>query len=105
MASDFRFKRTVASDAKPLTILFEGMPLSARQGETVAAALLANGIDYTRTTPISGAIRGPYCMMGSCFECLVEINQIPNRQACVEVVSPGMEVRRMHGAREVVDAQ
>ncbi len=102
MANDSRFKRIILSDAKPLTIEFEGKSLPAIDGETVAATLLANGIDFTRTTPVSGSTRAPYCMMGTCFECLVEINHRPNRQACVELVSPGMQVRRMLGARELV---
>jgi len=39
--------------------------------------------------------------MGTCYECLVEINHIPNRQACVELVSADMEIRRMQGARKL----
>ena len=101
MANDSRFKRAIASDNKPLTIQFEGIPLLAFEGETVAATLLANGIDFTRTSAISESTRAPYCMMGTCFECLVEINHIPNRQACVELVSAGMEIRCMLGARKL----
>ena len=101
MANDSRIKRAIASDNKPLTIQFEGKPLLAFEGETVAATLLANGIDFTRTSAISDSNRAPYCMMGTCFECLVEINHIPNRQACVELVSAGMEIRRMLGARKL----
>ena len=40
----------------------------------MAAAVFAAGFDHTRTSPISGYRRGPYCMMGVCFECLVEID-------------------------------
>ena len=101
MANDSRIKRAIASDNKPLTIQFEGKPLLAFEGETVAATLLANGIDFTRTSAISDSNRAPHCMMGTCFECLVEINHIPNRQACVELVSAGMEIRRMLGARKL----
>lgn len=99
MANDSRFKRIILRGTKTLTIEFEGKSMPAIEGETVAATLLANGIDFTRTTPVSGSTRAPYCMMGTCFECLVEINRKPNRQACVELVSPGMEIRRMLGAR------
>ena len=45
---------------------------AARAGDTVAAALLAAGIDHCRTTPVSGAPRAPYCLMGVCFDCLVD---------------------------------
>jgi NADH dehydrogenase/NADH:ubiquinone oxidoreductase subunit G len=38
-------------------------------------------------------------MMGACFECLVEIDGEPNRQACMTPVTEGMKVRPMKGAR------
>ncbi|NKB63567.1 MAG: hypothetical protein GKR95_16110 [Gammaproteobacteria bacterium] len=41
---------------------------------------------------ISEAPRGPYCMMGVCFECLVEIDGKRNQQACQIEVQPGMSV-------------
>jgi predicted molibdopterin-dependent oxidoreductase YjgC len=40
-------------------------------------------------------------MMGVCFECLVEIDGVPNRQGCMTPVREGMQVRRMNGARSV----
>jgi hypothetical protein len=38
-------------------------------------------------------------MMGVCFECLVEVDGVPNRQACMETVRRGMRVERQLGAR------
>jgi D-hydroxyproline dehydrogenase subunit gamma len=55
--------------------------------------------DATRTTPVSGSPRAPYCMMGVCFECLMEIDGIANRQACMVRVRPGMRITRQQGAR------
>ncbi len=78
---------------------FEGRTIPARPGDTVAAALLAAGIGSFRETAVSGAPRTPYCMMGVCFDCLVQIDGVPNRQACLVTVVNGMEVRRQHGAR------
>ena len=78
---------------------FEGTIFEARAGDSVAAALLANGVLAFRTTPISGAPRGPWCLIGNCHECLVEIDGEPNRQACMVEVRAGMRVRRQHGAR------
>ena len=84
-----------------LRLTFEGEPIAARPGDTVAAALLAAGVGVFRETPVSGAPRAPYCMMGVCFDCLVEIDRVPNRQACLTVVADGMDVRRQHGTREM----
>ena len=80
---------------------FEGGALEARAGDSVAAALLAHGVLVFRTTSISGAPRGPWCLIGNCHECLVEIDGGANRQACMVEVRSGMRVRRQHGAREL----
>jgi predicted molibdopterin-dependent oxidoreductase YjgC len=50
---------------------------------------------------VSGEPRAPYCMMGVCFECLVEVDGVPNVQACMTSVREGMTVRRQHGARQI----
>lgn len=87
-----------------LTVHFNGNPVSAREGDTVAAALLAAGHSIFRATPVSGDARGPYCMMGVCFDCLVEIDGRPNRQACQVLVRDGMRIRPMQGARAMTES-
>ncbi len=82
-----------------LTIWFDDRPIPARTGDSIAVALLAAGITATRTTSVSGAPRGPYCMMGACFECLAEVDGRPNVQTCMTPVRDGMQVRRQDGAR------
>ena len=79
-----------------LCLTFEGRSIPARSGDSVAAALIAAGVRTTRES-VSGAPRGPYCMMGVCFECLMEIDGRANRQACMVPVAPGMRVRRQPG--------
>jgi predicted molibdopterin-dependent oxidoreductase YjgC len=83
-----------------VTITLDGRPVRARADDTVAAALLAAGIASCRTTPVSGAPRGPYCMMGVCFDCLVVIDGVGNRQACLTRVRDGMAVEVQAGKRE-----
>jgi predicted molibdopterin-dependent oxidoreductase YjgC len=83
-----------------VTISFDGAPVTARAGDSVAAALLAAGHLVFRDTAVSGAPRGPFCMMGACFDCLVEIDGEPARQACMVVVQDGMRVARQHGAAD-----
>ena len=80
-------------------VTVNGHPFAVPAGASVAAALLAAGLHHTRTTPVSGAPRAPYCMMGICFDCLVEIDGHPNRQACLSPVQEGMRVRTQEGAR------
>ena len=92
-------------DASPaaavVTIIVDGAAVDAREGDTVAAALLAAGIDTFRTTPVGNAPRGPYCLMGACFECLVDIDGQPGRQACMTRVAPGMRIALPHGAPDI----
>ena len=85
--------------AERIIFSFEGETVEASKGDSVAAALLAAGHRTTRLTPVSGSPRGPFCMMGVCFECLVEIDGEPSRQGCMVPARAGMTVRRMIGAR------
>ena len=78
-------------------ITFEGRPVRVPAGVSVAAAVLSIGAGYTRTSVVSGKHRAPYCQMGVCFECLMEIDGIPNRQACMIPVVEGMAVKRQQG--------
>ena len=80
------------STADAVRIVIDDVPFEARPDDTVAAALLAAGIAAFRTAPISGAPRAPYCLMGTCFECAVEIDGERNRRACMTRVSTGMRV-------------
>jgi D-hydroxyproline dehydrogenase subunit gamma len=41
-------------------------------------------------------------MMGICFECLMEIDGVGNRQACLTPITEGMRVRRQQGARGIL---
>jgi predicted molibdopterin-dependent oxidoreductase YjgC len=80
---------------------FEGRTIAVPAGISVAAALLMNGVTHCRETPVSATPRAPYCMMGVCFDCLVEIDGIPALQACLIAVRDGMVVRRQHGAPDL----
>ena len=93
------FKR-LAESGPTLTLMVDGRAVTARAGDTVAATLLANGIDHCRTTPVSGAPRAPYCLMGVCFDCLVTIDGVGSRQACLVPARDGMTVETQLGKRE-----
>ena len=89
-------------DARPtVTLTIDGHTVEAREGDTVAAAMLAAGLERCRTTPVTGAPRAPYCMMGVCFECLVCIDGVGNRQGCLVQVRQGMQVNIQPGKREL----
>lgn len=93
-------KRIETAAADKVVFTFEGREVAADSGDTVAAALLLANEREFRRTPVSGAPRGPYCLMGVCFDCLVTIDGIANRQACMIRVEDGMDVRRQTDAVE-----
>ncbi len=102
MLPDSNFTRLNTAEPQ-VGFFFENEALIAREGDTVAAALLAAGIASLRETPVTRSERGPYCLMGVCFECLVAIDGVPNQQACMIPVREGVRVSRMHGARQTHD--
>ncbi|WP_342629499.1 FAD-dependent oxidoreductase [Nguyenibacter vanlangensis] len=72
---------------------FEGRTLTARPGQSVTAALLAQGVVAHRTAR-DGTRRGPLCGIGACHECLLEIDGRLSQRGCMTAVRAGMEVRR-----------
>ena len=97
------FRRLPEAAGDTVAFTLNGAPMTARAGDTVAAALLATGVSYCRTTPVSGTRRASYCMMGVCFECLVTIDGVGNRQACLIAVREGMRVDTQEGPRAIVE--
>src|ERR671926_2012768 len=95
------FRRLGENPRKPVEIVVEGQTVTAREGDTVSAALLASGLDVRRATAVSGAPRLPYCMMGVCFDCLVTIDGVGNRQGCLVPVADGMQIEIQKGKREI----
>jgi predicted molibdopterin-dependent oxidoreductase YjgC len=97
------FRRLPDVAGRPVAFTVDGRPVTARAGDTIAAALLAAGIGHCRTTPVSGAKRAPYCLMGVCFECLVTVDGVGNRQGCLVAVREGMRVETQRGARAIAE--
>ena len=83
-----------------VTITLDGEPVSARAGDTVAAALLAHSGEASRLSA-NDAPRTAFCMMGVCFDCLVEVDGLPNSQGCMIPVRDGMVLRRQRGLRQL----
>ncbi len=95
------FKRLPDSARPEVSITVDGRPVAARQGDSVAAALLGSGSLACRTTPVTGAPRAPYCMMGVCFDCLVTIDGTANVQGCMTRVRDGMRIEVQVGKRRI----
>ncbi|WP_312366408.1 (2Fe-2S)-binding protein [Ensifer sp.] len=93
--------RRIDKAADTVAITFDGIPMRVDIEQTVAAALLNQGISTLRTSVVGDRPRAPYCLMGVCFECLVTIDGVQNRQACMTVVRDGMAIASQSGARSL----
>jgi len=96
------FRRLPDTEGETVAFTIDGKPARGLAHDSVAAALLANGVDRCRTSIVTGEPRAPYCMMGICFECLVTIDGRPNPQACMTRLRPGMRVEVQAGRPEIV---
>ena len=91
-------RRNVRTAPDPVTFLFDGTPVSALPGETVAAALAAGGTVGLRRHEVSppGGVpdwRGLWCGMGACFDCVVTVDGQAGQRACLTRVRGGEEIR------------
>ena len=93
--SKFNWVNPLAT-VETVTVDFDGEACTVPSGITVAAALLGHDDNHFCASAADGDSRAPYCFMGVCFECLVEIDGMKNRQACLEPVYEGMQVKRQH---------
>lgn len=76
-------------------IFFEGQPLDVPAGISVAAAVLGHAhAGHTCRHAVDNSPRAPFCLMGVCFECLMEINGEKDVQSCLVPVQEGMVVQR-----------
>jgi thioredoxin reductase len=76
-----------------IAFTFDGRPIAARPGQSLAAALTEAGVRAFRDT-VGGAERGVFCGMGVCQDCLLTVDGTPNRRACMTLVEAGMVVAK-----------
>jgi hypothetical protein len=76
---------------------FDDREIAFVAGQTVGAALIANGVYSWRTTRRFGRPRGLFCGIGVCFDCLIAIDGGPNQRACLVAAEPTMVVTSQTG--------
>ena len=82
---------------KEIQIYVDDVPVVAREGEMIAAALLASGISTFRYTKHNHDPRGIYCAIGRCTDCIMIVDGVPNVRTCVTQVKDGMRITTQHG--------
>ena len=83
-----------------VTVTICGEEVDVPENISAAAAFLLHSQDiHFRTSPVKGESRAPLCMMGVCFECLLEINNVSQTQGCLVRVEEGMKINRQSGVK------
>jgi sarcosine oxidase subunit alpha len=85
---------------KKIVFYFEDVQMQAYEGESIAAALNANGVRMLRITPKGSRPQGLFCAIGKCSSCLMEVDGKANVRTCITPVKEGMRVRKQKGRGE-----
>lgn len=90
----FRAVATEPAGNDEFEFYFDGSPVPAREGDSVASALLRSGVLEFRSNWKSDRPRGPFCMMGACFECLISADgkSVP---ACMTTATPDLVLKKI----------
>jgi hypothetical protein len=76
---------------------FEGDEIPFNEGESIAAALLRDGIWQFRESRKSQQPRSLFCGIGHCYDCMVVINENINQRACLLEAREGLSIKRQRG--------
>lgn len=89
-------KRITAGVARPppVQMIVNDKAIEAYEGESVLTALVAAGV-LTTSRDSFGRLRAPFCNMGVCFDCLIEVDESSSAlraRACLMPVRAGLRV-------------
>lgn len=83
--------------ADMVEITVDGNKFTARNGEMIAAVLLAKGIKIHRHTAKNHEPRGIFCGIGQCTDCVMTVNGKANVRTCITPIEPGMVIETQDG--------
>lgn len=78
-----------------VTFTFDGKPVTAHPGDTIASALYAAGQRTFSPSPKLHRKRGLMCCAGHCPNCLMTVDGTPAVRACTEPVREGARVEAL----------
>ena len=80
-----------------VTFYHDGKPMEGYEGEPIAAALKAAGVQIHRYTAKKHSPRGIFCAIGRCTDCVMVVNGEPNVRTCMTPLKEGMTVDTQYG--------
>jgi sarcosine oxidase, subunit alpha len=78
---------------RTVTFSFDGRRVAAFEGDTIGSALYAAGQRVFSRSFKYHRPRGLLCCSGSCPNCMMEVDGVPNVRVCAEPVREGADVR------------
>lgn len=82
---------------------FNGKEVYGYENESIASALVANGIHILSRSLRFKRPRGFFCGIGKCASCLMRVNGIPNVRTCLEMVRDGIRVETQDDLPDLPD--
>lgn len=79
----------------------DGVEYEGYEGEPIAAALKAAGIQIHRYTAKKHKPRGIFCAIGRCTDCVMIVDGEPNIRTCMTPLREGMTVDTQYGTGSV----
>ena len=86
-----RFVRLAETDRREMTIVVDGKPVQALEGDTLLVAILS-AIRHLRTSEFGDGRRAGFCLMGACQDCWVWTATGDRLRACSTSVVDGMAI-------------
>ena len=78
---------------REIPFTFNGIELKGQEGDTIAAALIANGVKYFRITKKNKEKRGLFCGIGQCTACCVIVDGVPNIKSCITKLEASQNIK------------
>lgn len=97
--ADYRIQQHPILPVSPrqsIQFYWQDQSLEALEGETISAALFANGIRIFGHHPKDGTPQGIFCANGQCAQCMVIANGKPVK-SCMELIAPEMRLQPADG--------
>jgi predicted molibdopterin-dependent oxidoreductase YjgC len=86
-----RFVRLAETARPPVSIVVDGQPVEALQGDTLLVAMLC-AVGHLRSSEFGDGNRAGFCLMGACQDCWVWTEDGERLRACSTAVSEGMKI-------------
>jgi sarcosine oxidase, subunit alpha len=87
-------------ESQEIEFTWQGRKIKAHAGETIASALIANGIQIFGHHHRDGSPQGIFCANGQCSQCMVIANGRPVK-SCMELVQQNLTVMPADGLPEM----